>query len=99
MGRGTFCQQSQRDPQGIWELCPDIFVILQEDFDLDGDQILRALTTFPGIALRGETCGAGMGCPMALGLKFWAGRPQRLEGIYRVPSVSSTFLYEVRGGE
>jgi C_GCAxxG_C_C family probable redox protein len=46
------------------------FLILQEEFDLDGDQILRALTPFPGIALRGETCGAAIGCLMALGLEF-----------------------------
>ncbi len=46
------------------------FVVLQEKFDLEGDQILRALTPFPGIALRGETCGAVIGCLMALGLEF-----------------------------
>ena len=46
------------------------FVILQEEFDLEGDQILRALTPFPGIALRGETCGAVIGSLMALGLEF-----------------------------
>lgn len=46
------------------------FVVLQEEFDLEGDQILRALTPFPGIALRGETCGAVVGCLMALGLEF-----------------------------
>jgi C_GCAxxG_C_C family probable redox protein len=46
------------------------FVVLQEEFDLDGDQILRALTPFPGIALRGETCGAVIGSLMALGLEF-----------------------------
>jgi C_GCAxxG_C_C family probable redox protein len=46
------------------------FVVLQEEFDLEGDQILRALTPFPGIALRGETCGAVIGCLMALGLEF-----------------------------
>lgn len=46
------------------------FAVLQEEFDLDGDQILRALTPFPGIALRGETCGAVIGCLMALGLEF-----------------------------
>lgn len=46
------------------------FVILQEEFDLEGEQILRALTPFPGIALRGETCGAVIGCLMALGLEF-----------------------------
>ncbi len=46
------------------------FVVLQEEFDLEGDQILRALTPFPGIALRGETCGAVIGSLMALGLEF-----------------------------
>jgi C_GCAxxG_C_C family probable redox protein len=46
------------------------FVILQEEFKLEGDQILKALTPFPGIALRGETCGAVVGCLMALGLEF-----------------------------
>jgi C_GCAxxG_C_C family probable redox protein len=46
------------------------FAILQEEFDLDGDQILRALTPFPGIALRGETCGAVVGSLMALGLVY-----------------------------
>jgi C_GCAxxG_C_C family probable redox protein len=46
------------------------FVILQDEFDLEGDQVLRALTPFPGIALRGETCGAVIGCLMSLGLEF-----------------------------
>jgi C_GCAxxG_C_C family probable redox protein len=46
------------------------FAILNEDFDLGGDQILKALTPFPGIALRGETCGAVIGSLMALGLVY-----------------------------
>jgi C_GCAxxG_C_C family probable redox protein len=46
------------------------FIVLQEEFDLEGDQILKALTPFPGIALRGETCGAVIGGLMALGLEF-----------------------------
>jgi C_GCAxxG_C_C family probable redox protein len=46
------------------------FAILNEDFDLEGEQILRALTPFPGIALRGETCGAVIGSLMALGLAY-----------------------------
>jgi C_GCAxxG_C_C family probable redox protein len=46
------------------------FVILQEEFDLRGEPILRALTPFPGIALRGETCGAVVGSLMALGLVY-----------------------------
>lgn len=46
------------------------FAVLQEEFDLDGGPILKALTPFPGIALRGETCGAVIGCLMALGLVY-----------------------------
>ncbi|RLB65661.1 MAG: hypothetical protein DRH04_10275 [Deltaproteobacteria bacterium] len=46
------------------------FAILQEQFGLDGDRVLKALTAFPGIALRCETCGAVTGGMMALGLVF-----------------------------
>lgn len=43
---------------------------MNEEHDLDGDQILKALTPFPGIALRGETCGAVTGSLKALGLVY-----------------------------
>lgn len=46
------------------------FSVLEQEFDLDGGPILKALTPFPGIALRGETCGAVIGCLMALGLVY-----------------------------
>ena len=46
------------------------FAILSEEYDLEGAQILKALTPFPGIALRGETCGAVVGSLMALGLVY-----------------------------
>ena len=46
------------------------FAVLQQEFDLEGGPILRALTPFPGIALRGETCGAVIGCLMAIGLVY-----------------------------
>lgn len=46
------------------------FAILNDEFDLGGEQILKALTPFPGIALRGETCGAVVGSLMALGLVY-----------------------------
>ena len=46
------------------------FFVLKEQFDLDDGKILRALTPFPGVALRGETCGAVIGSLMALGLVF-----------------------------
>jgi C_GCAxxG_C_C family probable redox protein len=44
------------------------FSVLQDAFGLDGGPILKALTPFPGLALRGETCGAVTGCLMAIGL-------------------------------
>ena len=37
------------------------FLTLQEGFNLEGGAILKALTPFPGIGLRGETCGAVTG--------------------------------------
>ena len=46
------------------------FAVLQKEFELDGGEILKALTPFPGIALRGETCGAVIGCLMAIGLVY-----------------------------
>jgi len=46
------------------------FFALDRHFDLGGSNVLRALAPFPGIALRGETCGAATGAMMALGLAF-----------------------------
>ncbi len=46
------------------------FAVLEENFDLEGGQVLRALTALPGVALRGETCGAVTGSLMALGLVY-----------------------------
>ncbi|BHH82772.1 C-GCAxxG-C-C family protein [Desulforhopalus sp. 52FAK] len=46
------------------------FAALQDEFDLKADDILKALTPFPGLALRGETCGAITGSLMALGLVY-----------------------------
>lgn len=63
--------QRARDILAISGNCAQTsFAALQEEFDLDGGEILKALTPFPGIALRGETCGAVVGCMMALGLVF-----------------------------
>jgi C_GCAxxG_C_C family probable redox protein len=50
------------------------YLSLQEEFDLGGEQILKALTPFPGIALRGETCGAVIGGLMILGLVLGRGK-------------------------
>jgi C_GCAxxG_C_C family probable redox protein len=46
------------------------FAVLNEEFGLGGETVLKALTPFPGIALRGETCGAVVGSLMAIGLVY-----------------------------
>ncbi|MFH0757655.1 MAG: C-GCAxxG-C-C family protein [Bacteroidota bacterium] len=46
------------------------FLALEEQFGLHGDQVLKALTPLPGIAERGETCGALLGPLMIFGLIY-----------------------------
>lgn len=46
------------------------FLVLQDEFELDGEALLKALTPFPGITLRGETCGVVTGSLMILGLIY-----------------------------
>ena len=68
--------QKAQEHLGICGNCAQTtYLTLQEQFELDdGDAILKALTPFPGIALRGETCGAVIGSLMALGLVYGRGR-------------------------
>ena len=46
------------------------FLALKEQFGLHGDHVIKALTPMPGIAERGETCGAVTGPLMAMGLIY-----------------------------
>jgi C_GCAxxG_C_C family probable redox protein len=46
------------------------FAVLSEEHKMEASQVLRALTPFPGIALRGETCGAVIGSLMAIGIEY-----------------------------
>jgi C_GCAxxG_C_C family probable redox protein len=46
------------------------FHALNEVFDLGADNIIRGLVSFPGVALRGETCGAVTGSLLAIGLAY-----------------------------
>ena len=46
------------------------FMALKEQFGLKGEQVIKALTPMPGIAERGETCGAITGPLMAMGLIY-----------------------------
>lgn len=59
------------------------FLVLKEQFNLDGGGIAKALTPFPGIALRGETCGAVVGSLMALGLVFGRDNIEDMPGYLR----------------
>ena len=59
------------------------FLALQEQSGLDDGSILKALIVFPGIALRGETCGAVVGCLMALSLVYGRERLDDWEGYVR----------------
>jgi C_GCAxxG_C_C family probable redox protein len=56
------------------------FSVLNEQFALKGDEIIRALKPFAGgIAGKGETCGAVSGSLLALGLFFEAANPNTSE--------------------
>ena len=46
------------------------FLAISEQFGLGNDDMVKALTPIPGIAERGETCGAVTGALLALGLVF-----------------------------
>jgi C_GCAxxG_C_C family probable redox protein len=52
------------------------FLALKKQFGLEGEQVFRALTPLPGIAERGETCGAITGPLMAMGLIYGRGIQQ-----------------------
>jgi len=52
------------------------FLALNEQFSLEGEQVLKALTPLPGVAERGETCGAVIGPLMAFGLIYGRGQLQ-----------------------
>lgn len=46
------------------------FHALNDVFDLKAENIIKSLVSFPGIALRGETCGAVTGSLLAIGLVY-----------------------------
>lgn len=46
------------------------FLALSDQFGLGNDDMVKALTPIPGIAERGETCGAVTGALLALGLVY-----------------------------
>jgi C_GCAxxG_C_C family probable redox protein len=70
------------DYEVLWFSCAQgTLAALQEELDLGGDEVLKAATAMPGIALRGETCGAVMGSIMALGIAFGRRRPDDFKAL------------------
>jgi C_GCAxxG_C_C family probable redox protein len=69
------------------------FITLKEQFNLDDGAILKALTPFPGVALRGETCGAVIGSMMALGLLYGRETLDDEQGLLSSLSKARKFCY------
>jgi len=78
------------------------FLALKEQFGLNGDEVLKALTPLTGIAERGETCGAVIGPLMAFGLIYGRGKNRLNDwNIYRdslIPSGKFCNLFEKEFG-
>ncbi len=64
---------------------------LAEEFDFDGiTELIKAASFFPGIMLRGETCGAVSGGLMALGMAL--GREKLSDPSYKTPEAAEELL-------
>ena len=50
------------------------YLALSEQFEIESEEVLRALTPLPGMAERGETCGAMIGPLMVFGQIYGRGR-------------------------
>ncbi len=64
------------------------FAALTEYLGFEAADTLKALTPFPGIGLRGDTCGAVIGCVMAIGMAL--GRDRLDDGPAMEPSLRAT---------
>ena len=61
----------------VYEACSQTsFYALNKTFNLKADIIVKALASFPGVALRGETCGAVSGSLMGIALVY---EPDKIE--------------------
>jgi len=78
------------------------YLALGEQFGLNSEEVLKALTPLPGIAERGETCGAVIGPLMVFGLIYGRGKNRLNDwNIYRdslVPSGKFCRLFEQEYG-
>jgi len=67
------------------------FAALAEHLGLQSGSTLKALTPFPGIALRGETCGAVVGSLMAIGMVLGRDRLDDQPGMRRSVAAARRF--------
>jgi C_GCAxxG_C_C family probable redox protein len=71
------------------------FHALNEAFNLKADKIVKGLASFPGIALRGETCGAVSGSLLAIGLVYEENMiDKEKKRLSRQPSVNFCLEFE-----
>lgn len=66
-------QKANKYMQISYNCAQSSFLALKEQFGLEGDEVLKALTPLTGIAERGETCGAVIGPLMVFGLIYGRG--------------------------
>jgi C_GCAxxG_C_C family probable redox protein len=65
--------------------------ILQDHYNLEGGEIIRALSPFPGVGLQGDTCGAVTGSLMAVGLMFGRGEGEEYSKFLDVAAMARDF--------
>lgn len=71
------------------------FHALNEVFDLKAENIIKGLVSFPGIALRGETCGAVTGSLLAIGLVYEKDKiDKERKRLSRAPSFKFCYEFE-----
>jgi C_GCAxxG_C_C family probable redox protein len=76
------------------------FYALNETFNLRADKIVKALASFPGIAFRGETCGAVSGCLLGIALVYEEDNPGKKanQRLSRKPSINFCSKFESEFG-
>jgi len=77
-------RQKAGDYEELFGSCAQgTLLALQEEFHIGNEQTLKAATAMPGMALRGETCGAVIGAIMALGIAFGREKHDDFESVQR----------------
>jgi C_GCAxxG_C_C family probable redox protein len=86
-----FEQSASENLQKYGNCAQASFATLQDHFDLDGGEIVRALSPFPGVGLQGDTCGAVTGSLMAFGLLFGRGEGEDYSKFLDVAAMARDF--------